>query len=75
MHWEFLVGLCTFWKFLLGFCAFSEDPHWICALFEVNHEIFAQNPTRNFKKCTKLYEEIPKMHKITQGTSKMYTIP
>ena len=30
----------------------------------------AQNPTRNFQKCTKWYEELLKMHKIPWGTSK-----
>jgi hypothetical protein len=28
------------------------------------------NPTWNFQKCTKSNEELPKMHKIQQGTSK-----
>ena len=30
----------------------------------------AQNPMRNFQKCTKWYEELPKMHKIPWETSK-----
>ena len=30
----------------------------------------AQNPTRNFQKCTTLYEKLTTMHKIPRGTSK-----
>jgi hypothetical protein len=30
---------------------------------------------RNFQKCTKLYEELPKMHIIPRGTSKYAQIP
>jgi hypothetical protein len=35
----------------------------------------AQNSTRNFQKCTNLYEELPKMHIIPRGTSKYAQIP
>jgi hypothetical protein len=42
----------------MGFCAFLED-----------HKN-AQNPTRNFQKCTTLYQELTTMHKIPRGTSK-----
>jgi hypothetical protein len=30
----------------------------------------AQNPRKNFQKCTKSNEELPKMHKITGEASK-----
>jgi hypothetical protein len=30
----------------------------------------AHNPTRNFQKCKKFHEELPKMHKIPGETSK-----
>ena len=35
----------------------------------------AQNPTRNIQNCTKSHEELPKMLKITWGTSKIHKIP
>jgi hypothetical protein len=35
----------------------------------------AQNPTRNFQKYTKSHEELPNMHKIPWGSSKMHKIP
>ena len=35
----------------------------------------AQNPMRNFQKCTKWYEELPKMYKIPWGTSKYVQNP
>jgi hypothetical protein len=30
----------------------------------------AQNPMRNFQKCTKSQEKLPNMHKIKRGSSK-----
>jgi hypothetical protein len=47
----------------MRFCAFSEDPGGILCIFG------AQNPTRNFQKCTKSNEELPNMHKIPSGSS------
>jgi hypothetical protein len=58
--WDFV----HFWKFFVGFCAFLEVPHVILCSFGSSYSKNAQNPMRNFQKCTKLYEELPKMHKM-----------
>jgi hypothetical protein len=35
----------------------------------------AQNPTRNFQKCTKSQEKLPNMHKISRGSCAFLEVP
>jgi hypothetical protein len=68
--WDFV----HYRKILVGFCAYLEVPSVILELPEINkiprgtYKI-AQNPMRNFQRCTKSHKKLPNMHKIPRGSS------